>query len=61
VIEEENSPEYEVAEVVGKRTMANGTKYLIRWKNYGPEDDTWEPVAGLSKVRKVVHDFESQG
>jgi hypothetical protein len=58
VIEEENGPEYEVAEVVGKRNMANGIKYLIRWKNYGPEDNTWEPAVGLSKVKKVVHDFE---
>jgi hypothetical protein len=61
VIEEENGPEYEVAEVVGKRKMANSIEYQVRWKNYSPEDDTWEPAAGLSKARKVVHDFESQG
>jgi hypothetical protein len=59
MIEEENGPEYEVAEVVGKRQMENGIEYLVRWKNYGPEDDTWEPAAGLSKARKVVCDFKS--
>jgi hypothetical protein len=61
MIEEENGPEYEVAKVVGKRNMETSIEYLVRWKNYGPEDDTWEPVAGLSKARKVVRDFESQG
>jgi hypothetical protein len=62
VIEEENGPEYEVEEVVGKRmTKEKGVEYLIRWKNYGPEDDTWELVEGLSRARRAVHNFKSRG
>jgi hypothetical protein len=42
-------------------TQERGIEYLVRWKGYGPEDDTWELVEGLSKVKTVIHDFKSQG
>jgi hypothetical protein len=61
MIEEENSPKYEVAEVVGKRETSNSIKYLVRWKDYGPEDDTWELAEGLRQAQKAVCDFESRG
>jgi hypothetical protein len=61
-IEEENGPKHEVEEVVGKRmTEERGVEYLVRWKSYGLEDNTWELVAGSSKARKAVCDFESRG
>lgn len=36
---------WEVRSVVDHRKASNGKgyDYLIRWKDYGPEDDTWEP------------------
>ncbi|XP_038999283.1 DNA (cytosine-5)-methyltransferase CMT3-like [Hibiscus syriacus] len=29
----------------------------VRWKNYGPEEDTWEPLEGLGDCRKCLKDF----
>ncbi|KAK3366184.1 hypothetical protein B0T24DRAFT_638196 [Lasiosphaeria ovina] len=33
-------------------------EYLIRWKNYGPEDDTWEPMANVS--RQAIEAFQAR-
>jgi hypothetical protein len=35
--------------------------YLIRWKNYSPENDTWESVHNLANAKKVLQDYEGQG
>ncbi|VVB06995.1 unnamed protein product [Arabis nemorensis] len=41
-----------------------GLYLKVRWMNYGPAHDTWEPIQGLSNCREkikefVVHGFES--
>lgn len=47
--EEEDDEEYEVQEIIDHRKERGGKMlYRIRWKNYGPDDDTWEPEATLS-------------
>jgi hypothetical protein len=43
--------EYEVEAIINKRSFKSKktgnvrTKYLIRWKGWGEEGDTWEPVS----------------
>lgn len=40
---------YEVDEIVDHKYKGKSKKlYKIRWKNYGPDDDTWEPEESLS-------------
>lgn len=49
VEEEEDEEEYEVQEIVDHRKERGGkVVYRIRWKNYGENDDTWEPEETLS-------------
>ncbi|KAF9535264.1 hypothetical protein CPB83DRAFT_841483 [Crepidotus variabilis] len=32
-------------------------KYRVRWKNYGPSDDTWEPLASFNDSEHIVTAF----
>ena len=35
---------YEVEDVVEKKTENNITMYLVKWKGFSDEDNTWEPI-----------------
>jgi len=45
VVGPEGDPEWEIDAIVNKRTSKRGrkkkTEYLVRWKGYGPEWDSW--------------------
>ena len=45
---------YHVQEIVGKRTSELGVvEYHVRWRGYGPEENTWEPVDNLDAPERV--------
>ncbi|XP_028831525.1 chromodomain Y-like protein [Denticeps clupeoides] len=49
---------YEVEKIVDKRKNKKGKmEYLVRWRGYGYEGDTWEPEAHLSNCMEFIHDF----
>ena len=39
--------EYDVDELLEKRGIDGGVEYKVRWLDYGPEYDTWEPAESL--------------
>lgn len=54
---------HEVASIEERRTGKRGrAEYRVRWKGYGPEDDTWEPQAHLraAAVSALVRDFDAK-
>lgn len=52
---------YEVERIVDKRKNKKGkVEYLVRWRGYGSEGDTWEPESHLSTCMVYVHDFNRQ-
>lgn len=57
VITLEQEEEYEVDKIINSRRFRGRIQYLVRWKGYGPEDDTWEPVTNLSNSRTVRNNF----
>ncbi|XP_060630749.1 chromodomain Y-like protein [Anolis sagrei] len=49
---------YEVERIVDKRKNKKGkTEYLVRWKGYESEDDTWEPEQHLVNCVEYIHEF----
>lgn len=51
---------YEVEEIVDHQYKGKSKKlYKIRWKNYGPDDDTWEPENSLSCPELIARYLET--
>ena len=49
--------EYQVEEVLDARNITRGQReYLIKWKGYGNEENSWEPT-GLLKCDALVRSF----
>jgi transposase InsO family protein len=57
----EGEEEYEIEAVVKSAMRGKGRNrrlhYLLRWKGYGPEYDTWVPEEDMEHARELVDDF----
>ncbi|XP_060761740.1 chromodomain Y-like protein [Neoarius graeffei] len=52
---------YEVERIVGKRKNKKGKmEYLVRWRGYTFEGDTWEPEANLTSCVEFINEFNRQ-
>ncbi|XP_059287851.1 DNA (cytosine-5)-methyltransferase CMT3-like [Lycium ferocissimum] len=38
-----------------------GLYFKVRWRGYGPDEDTWEPIDGLSECPKKIKEFVAKG
>ncbi|KAJ6805850.1 DNA (cytosine-5)-methyltransferase CMT3-like [Iris pallida] len=62
-----SSGEFEVGKIIdmcyGETSGVKkvGLKFKVRWKGYGPNDDTWEPIEGLGKCEERIRDFVRRG
>ena len=58
VILSDNSEEYEVEQILDKRTLKGNKQYLIKWVGYPLHDATWELENHLKNAQQKVKDFE---
>jgi len=45
--------EYEVEAIVGQRTKRNQLQYLVKWRGYPIDEQTWEPVEHLVDTKAL--------
>jgi len=60
-VEIEEVEEWEVEKILNKKKMRGVVKYLIRWKGFTVEGDTWEKRENLKNVEELIAEFERGG
>ena len=53
----DNQLEYEVEQILDARLTSRGLEYLVSWKGYGPEENTWEPLKNLTNSKDFIKEF----
>lgn len=48
---------YEVGEVLKDRKRRGQIEYLIRWKNFGVDEDSWEPASNLQEASALLQEY----
>jgi len=51
--------EFEVERIVARKRAGRGYRYLVQWKGYPPEENTWEPRSALQGAKEALADFEA--
>jgi len=59
-MEVEGVKEWEVEKILNKRKIRGIEKYLVRWKEFTAEHDTWERREDLGNVKEVLEEFEGR-
>jgi len=57
-VEVEGVEEWEVEQILNKKKMRGVVKYLIRWKGFTAEGDTWEKKENLKNAEELIKEFE---
>jgi len=54
----EGEEEFKVEKILNKRMVRGKEKFLVRWKGYMVEEDTWESRENLENAEEFVKEFE---
>ena len=57
VITTAGDTEYEVENILDSRLHRAKLQYLVKWKGYGPEENSWEPESNLANSKKLLDQF----
>jgi len=56
----EGEEKWEVEQILNKRKVRGKDKYLVRWKGFMAESDTWEGRENLENAKEAIEEFERE-
>ena len=59
-VEIEGVEEWEVEKILNKKKIRGVVKYLVQWKGFTVEGDTWERKENLKNVEELIKEFEQE-
>jgi reverse transcriptase-like protein/integrase-like protein/chromodomain-containing protein/aspartyl protease len=59
-IEVADDTEYEVEQILDTRKHNKERQWLIKWKGYGHEENTWEPIKNLTNCQPLLRQYRQQ-
>ena len=59
-MEVEGAEEWEVERILNKKKIRGVEKYLVRWKGFTAERDTWERKENLKNAGEALEEFEGR-
>ena len=57
-MEVEGVEEWEVEKILNKKKIRGVERYLVRWKGFTAEGDTWERKENLKNTKELIEEFE---
>ena len=52
--------EYKVEKILNKRKVQGKNRFLVQWKGYIAEANTWEERENLENTKELVKEFERE-
>ena len=59
-IEIAGNVEYEVEELLDCQRRRNRWEYLVSWKGYGSNENSWEPKENVENAPEKINDFHTK-
>ena len=59
-MEIEGVKEWEIEKILNKRKIREVDKYLVRWKGFTVEHNTWERKEDLGNAKEVLEEFKGR-
>src|SRR5882762_2080216 len=56
----EGEPEFKIEDILSSRKKGRGIQYLIKWKGYGNEENTWEAKSWMGNAKEIIKEFHQK-